>query len=109
MNNEISTDNFHNYFQYTGQEGESLVIHATLDNAISRNNLVNCSLGTGDLGTTYIAVYDINLNWESEYQVCGTDITLTYPTDMTYIINFRYSSSIYGKNSGYFNAASLMP
>ncbi len=109
MNNDISTDDFYNYFQYTGQEGEKLVIHATLNNELTRKDMGRCSMSTGYEGSTHIAVYDINMNWEDEYYVCGTDITLTYPTDTTYIIQTRYSSIFSGQNSGYFNATSIKP
>lgn len=106
--NIISSSHFNNYFQYTGREGEKLIIATTLDEPISRNEAIECQMSSGKgMG---IAVYDINFNYEPEYSVlCGTDMTFIFPTDTTYIFHFNNSSPYYGGNSGYFNAASVGP
>ena len=105
LKNVISSDNFYNYFQYTGQEGEKIIIHATLDNEVTRGQKVQCSISGGSF--YLIRVYDINMNPETGS--CGTDLTLEYLTDTTYIIQFKYSSDHYGENSGYFQADSVKP
>lgn len=109
LNNEISSNNFYNYFKYVGTEDEKLIIHVTLDDELSRDQKVNCSVFVGREEYTFIAVYDSNLNWLEDYHVCGNDLTVTFPTDTTYIFKFQYSSNFYGPQTGYFNAASVMP
>ncbi len=98
--NEISSNQFHNFFKHTGIESEKLLIHVTLDNELTRSQKISCQMQN----STFISIYDENLNWLDELKTCTKDFEVSLPEDGTYIIQFKYPD-----NSGYAEATAVKP
>jgi hypothetical protein len=90
LNNQISSNTFHNYYYYDAQQGETIYLHATLNNPLSDTVKARCS------GSPY---YGISVNGSSKN--CGVDLTYTFPADGTYTFTLGYPYD----NSGFFEAA----
>lgn len=103
-NNTIHQYNFYNYYKYNGKAGEKLIMHANLDRELERSEKLNCSYQRGHIDGTFIAIYDPELNWYSEFSTCDTDMTADLPNDGTYVIHIKYP-----ENSGQLNVSSIAP
>ena len=96
--NEISSDPFYNYFTYSAQAGEKLIIQSVLDRPLTTQERNPCNGGLRD----HIVVYDLNLN--PLIGICGNSLTYTFEQTGTYIIHLKIGDI---GISGYFNAASV--
>ena len=111
FNNLIDINPFNNYFTYTAQAGEKIIIRSTLNVPLTDQQKSRCGStgGTSSDGfgagrdSTGIIVYDLNLNLVGG--ICGESMVYTFVMDGTYIFYFDYSS---GSNFGHFNASSTL-
>jgi len=103
----ITTSNtFYNYYQYTAQAGDRLVIQVELDNPLSTQQKSRCASNpaTAERPSSYdtqIHVYDSS--FERAGGVCGEDLEFIFPQVGTYIFHFSYAS----QSAGVFYAAHL--
>lgn len=104
--NAFGADSFFSNFKYVASAGERLVIRTNLAIPLSDQQSARCSAnpGTGSTPSSYatqIHVYDtqgVRLGG-----ICGEDLTFTFSTAGTYLLNFEFSSN----GGGTFYAASL--
>lgn len=110
--NQINVNPFFNYFSYTAQAGEKLVMQSVLSTPLTSNDISACSIANaGGDSTSYtsgavkndIIVYDLNLNAIAGN--CSGSLTYTFTADGTYIIYADFSRN---SNSGSFSASSLI-
>ncbi len=93
--NQISSNAFNNYFKFTAQQGDEIIIHVALDNKLDKNESNYC-FNNPLLGYDGITIKDVT-------KTCAERLAYTFLNDGTYTIYFGYESS----NSGYFNVAVL--
>lgn len=98
--NEISRDASTNYFKYTSQQGEKLILHAFLNTPMSDQQKSRCSAGGSY--PTQIRVYDNN--FDLVRVTCGEDLTFEFPQSNKYTIQFYYPDN----GPGYGYAASII-
>lgn len=102
--NNITTNSFLNYYQYTANKNDKLVFNVLLDQPLSAQQKVRCA---SFLAIDAVADHlDTNINvFDSSYKraggVCGESLTFTFPETSTYIFQFNFAT----QSSGIFNAA----
>ncbi len=108
MNNEINENQFFNYFSYTAQAGEKIIIGTTLNTPLTLSQKNTCSFignngSSGDTGASIgktdaeIGVYDPGLSVVGG--LCGDNLTYSFIQDGEYIFHLKFEN-----NGGYFNA-----
>ncbi|EAW30460.1 hypothetical protein GP2143_09650 [marine gamma proteobacterium HTCC2143] len=103
---EITSNTFYNYFRYSAQQDERLLVHVQLVTPLSERQKSRCSSnsGTGTSPSSYdtqMHVYDANMNRIGG--ICGEDLDFKFPLSGTYILHFDYAA----QSVGYFNAARI--
>jgi len=99
LRNEIKKNAYYNYYKYRAKEGEKLSMDAILENAILKDQRIECQ----ESGDTYIAVFDAKLNQLEGIRTCTNYLTVEFPVDGLYKFQIRYPG-----NKGYFNADSSL-
>jgi hypothetical protein len=102
VDNAISNNVFYNYFQYTAQKDEKILVHATLTIPLSDQQKSRCGSSPWYVYDTKTTVLDSSMNQIDG--VCGESLTFTFPESGTYVFHFEYPAN----GSGYFNAASII-
>jgi hypothetical protein len=100
IDNLISEDTFTNYFKFSGVEDDKLIINASLNREITRSESLNCSASA----SSFIEIYDENLEQYSQFRTCNKELTVELPVDGTYIIHFNYRD-----NDGIARVSSIKP
>lgn len=104
--NTFGTDTFFNNFTYVASADERLVVRVNLAVPLSDTQSARCAsnLGTGTTPSSYasqVHVYDSR--GVRVGGICGEDLTFSFPSAGTYLLNFEFPSN----GGGTFNAASL--
>jgi|GEM_PF-6527019 len=104
--NTFGTDPFFNNFRYVASAGEKLVIRVNPNIPLSTLQSRRCaeSPGTGSTPSNFqTQVHVYNSLGIRVGGICGEDLTFTFASAGTYLLNFEFTSN----GGGTFNAASL--
>ncbi len=93
--NKIEKNSFYNHFKYRADKNEQISLNSTLEFAITKLDRIDCQ----ESGTTYVAVFDANMNQLEQYKTCNNIMNLNLSANTTYIFKMQYPG-----NRGYFNA-----
>jgi hypothetical protein len=95
IGNKIEANSFYNHFKYQSTRDETLALKSILEYAITKLERIECQ----ESGSTYIAVYDAQLNQLEQYRTCSSTMTIDIEANTKYIFKIQYPG-----NHGYFNA-----
>ena len=95
IGNKIEANSFYNHFKYQSTKDETLTLESILEFAITKLDRIECQ----ESGSTYVAIYDTQMNQLEQYRTCSTTMTIDIEADTQYIFKIQYPG-----NHGYFNA-----
>ncbi|MCB1704621.1 MAG: hypothetical protein KDI17_07155 [Halioglobus sp.] len=105
--NQVSANSFFNYYHYTAQKNERIIIHTALSTPLSTTQKSRCasSPGTGQTPSNYdTQIHVYNENMARVDGICGENLTFITPETGQYLFQFEYPTN----SPGVFYIASVM-
>jgi len=102
--NRLNQENYLNYYRYTAQEGERIILNVNLNLPMTSQQKNRCSSAGDFPSTSYdtrVYIYDSTLTPVGG--VCGEELRFDFPWAGTYLFHFRYGN----QSAGFFNAAAV--